>query len=136
MNCKAAFSVAALAAAAYVVSLGPGWSETVALPSHVDGGTGSDVPATANETGFDRPAASEPERQPPKAKPAPRCCPQRNRYKQVLTGPLARQPLCSGQHPTGLRTLTKRPRLASHIAEEARQESTIPTGPALAQHQE
>ena len=59
MNCKAAFSAAALVAAAYAVTLGAGWSETITIPSHVDGGTGSDVPATVNEAGFDRPATSD-----------------------------------------------------------------------------
>ena len=71
----------------------------------------------------DRPAASEPERQPPEVRPAPRCFPQRNRYKQVLKGPRARQPLCSGQHPPGLRTL-----LASRSVEGAWKENTVPTG--------
>ena len=59
MNCKAAFSAAALAAAAYAVTLGAGWSETIAIPSQIDGGKGSDVPATVNEAGFDRPATSD-----------------------------------------------------------------------------
>ena len=71
----------------------------------------------------DRPAASEPKRQPPKAKPAPRRFPQRNRYKQVLKGPRARQPLRSGQHPPGLRML-----LASRSVEGAWKENTVPTG--------
>jgi hypothetical protein len=71
----------------------------------------------------DRPAASEPERQPPKVKPAPRCFPQRNRYKKVLKGPRARQPLRSGQHPPDLRTL-----LASRNGEGAWEENTVPTG--------
>ena len=59
MNCKAAFSAAALVAAAYAVTLGTVWSETVAIPSQVDGGQGSDVPATVNEAGFGRPATSD-----------------------------------------------------------------------------
>ena len=59
MNCKAAFSAAALGAAAYAVTLGASWSETIAIPSQVDGGKGSDVPATVNEAGFDRPATSD-----------------------------------------------------------------------------
>jgi hypothetical protein len=59
MNCKAAFSAAALVAAAYAVTPGAGWSETVTIPSQVDGGKGSDVPATVNEAGFDRPATSD-----------------------------------------------------------------------------
>ena len=59
MNCKAAFSAAALVAAAYAVTLGTVWSETVAIPSQVDGGQGSDVPATVNEAGLDRPATSD-----------------------------------------------------------------------------
>ena len=47
------------------------------------------------------------------AKPAapqrdPRQCPQRNRYKRQLRGPQARQPLHSGQHPPGLRSLAPR----------------------------
>jgi hypothetical protein len=58
MNCKAAFSAAALVAAAYAVTLGAGWSETITIPSHADGGKGSDVPATVNSAGFDRPATS------------------------------------------------------------------------------
>jgi hypothetical protein len=66
----------------------------------------------------------------------PRKCPQRNRCKRVLKGPRARKPRHSGQHPPGLGTLSKRPRLASRIAEEARHESTVTTGPALVQHQE
>ena len=48
----------------------------------------------------------------------PRKCPQRNRYKQVLEGSRARQPLHSGQHPPGLRTL-----LASRSGERAWQEN-------------
>ena len=52
-------SAAALVAAAYAVTLGASWSETIAIPSHVDGGTGSDVPATVNEAGFDRPTTSD-----------------------------------------------------------------------------
>ena len=56
MNCKAAFSAAALIAAAYVVTLGASWSETIAIPSQIDGGKGSDVPATVNEAG---PATSD-----------------------------------------------------------------------------
>ena len=59
MNCKAAFSAVALVAAAYAVTLGASWSETITVPSQVDGGTVSDVPATANEAGFDRPATSD-----------------------------------------------------------------------------
>ena len=59
MNCKAAFSAAAVVAAAYAVTLGTVWSETVAIPSQVDGGQGSDVPATVNEAGLDRPATSD-----------------------------------------------------------------------------
>ena len=59
MNCKAAFSAAALGAAAYAVTLGASWSETIAIPSQVDGGKASGVPATVNETGFDRPATSD-----------------------------------------------------------------------------
>ena len=59
MNWKAAFSAASLVAAAYAVTPGAGWSETIAIPSHVDGGTGSDVPPTVNDAGFDRPATSE-----------------------------------------------------------------------------
>jgi hypothetical protein len=59
MNCKAVFSAAALVAAAYAVTLGASWSETIAIPSQVDGGKGSDVPATVNEAGFDRRATSD-----------------------------------------------------------------------------
>jgi hypothetical protein len=59
MNCKAAFSAAVLVASAYADTLGAGWSETIAIPSQVDGGKGSDVPATVNEPGFDRPATSD-----------------------------------------------------------------------------
>jgi hypothetical protein len=59
MNWKAAFSAAALVAAAYAVTLGAGRSETVTIPSQVDGGKGSDVPAAVNEAGFDRPATSD-----------------------------------------------------------------------------
>jgi hypothetical protein len=59
MNCKAAFSAAALVAAAYAVTPGAGWSETVTIPSQVDGAKGSDVPATVNEASFDRPATSD-----------------------------------------------------------------------------
>ncbi len=59
MNCKAAFSAAALVAAAYAVTLSASWSETIAIPSQIDGGTGSNVPATVNEAGFDRPATSD-----------------------------------------------------------------------------
>jgi hypothetical protein len=60
------------------------------------------------------------------AKPAgprrgPRKCPQRNRYKGVLQGQRARQPLRSGEHPPGLRTL-----LASRSVEGAWQENTVP----------
>jgi hypothetical protein len=59
MNCKAAFSAVALVAAAYAVTLGASWSETITIPPQVDGGTVSDVPATVNEAGFDRPATSD-----------------------------------------------------------------------------
>jgi hypothetical protein len=59
MNCKAAFSAAALVAAAYAVTLGASWPETITLPSQVDGGKGSDVPARVNGAGFDRPATSD-----------------------------------------------------------------------------
>jgi hypothetical protein len=59
MNCKAAFSAAALSAAAYAVTLGASWSETIAIPSQIDGGKGSHVPATVDEAGFDRPATSD-----------------------------------------------------------------------------
>lgn len=59
MNCKAVLSAAALVAAAYAVTPGASWSETIAIPSHVDGGTGSDVPAMVNEAGFDRPPSSD-----------------------------------------------------------------------------
>jgi hypothetical protein len=59
MNCKAAFSAAAPSAAAYAVTLGTSWSETIAIPSQVEGGKGSDVPVTVNEAGFDRPATSD-----------------------------------------------------------------------------
>jgi hypothetical protein len=59
MNGKAAFSAVALGAAAYAVTLGASWSETVAIPSQVDGGQGSDVPSTINATGFDRPATRD-----------------------------------------------------------------------------
>ena len=59
MNCKAAFPAAALVAAAYAVTLGASWSETIAIPSQADGGKGSDVSATVNEAGFDRPATSD-----------------------------------------------------------------------------
>jgi hypothetical protein len=59
MNCKAAFSAAALSAGAYAVTLGTSWSETIAIPSQVEGGKGSDVPVTVNEAGFDRPATSD-----------------------------------------------------------------------------
>ena len=51
----------------------------------------------------------------------PRRCPQRARYKRVLQGPRARQPLRSGQHPPGLRTL-----LASRSGEGAWEEDTVP----------
>lgn len=59
MNCKAAFSAAALVAAAYAVTTGVSWSETIAIPSRVDGGMASGVPAAVNEAGFDRPATSD-----------------------------------------------------------------------------
>jgi hypothetical protein len=59
MNCKAVFSAAALGAVAYAAAPGASWSETIAIPSQVDGGKASDVPATVNEAGFDRPAASD-----------------------------------------------------------------------------
>jgi hypothetical protein len=59
MNCKAAVAAAALIAAAYAVTLGASWSETISIPSHVDGGTASEVPATVNEAGLDRPATSD-----------------------------------------------------------------------------
>src|ERR1700690_486734 len=58
MTCKAAFSAAGVVAAAYAVTLGTVWSETVAISSQVDGGQGSDVPATVNEAGLDPPATS------------------------------------------------------------------------------
>lgn len=35
----------------------------------------------------------------------PRLCPQRTAQKRQLNGSRARRPLCSGQHPPGLRTL-------------------------------
>jgi hypothetical protein len=59
MNCKAVFSAAALGAAAYAVTLGAGWSETIAIPSQVEAGKGSDVPVMVNGAGFDRPATSD-----------------------------------------------------------------------------
>ena len=59
MNCKAAFSAAALVAAAYAVTLGASWSETITIPSQVGGGMEFDVPATANEAGLVRPATSD-----------------------------------------------------------------------------
>ena len=59
MNCKAAIAAAALVVAVYAVTPGASWSDTITIPSHVDGGTGSDVSATVNEAGFDRPATSE-----------------------------------------------------------------------------
>ena len=59
MNCKAVFSAAALGAVAYAATPGASWSETIAIPSQVDGGKGSDVPAKVNEAGFDRPATSD-----------------------------------------------------------------------------
>jgi hypothetical protein len=59
MNCKAVFSAAALGAVAYAATPGASWSETIAIPSQVEGGKRSDVPATVNEVGFDRPAASD-----------------------------------------------------------------------------
>jgi hypothetical protein len=59
MNCKAAFSAAALVAAAYAVNLGTSWSETVTIPSHVGGGAASDIPATVNEARLDRTATSD-----------------------------------------------------------------------------
>ena len=55
MKCKAAFSAAAMVAAAYAVTPGASWSETIAIPPQI----GGDVPATVNEAGFDRPAASD-----------------------------------------------------------------------------
>jgi hypothetical protein len=57
MNCKAAFSVVALVAAVYTVTLGASWSGTITIASDTDGGKGSDVPTTAN--GFDRPATGD-----------------------------------------------------------------------------
>ncbi len=59
MNCKAAFSAAVLATAAYAVTLSASWPETIAIPSQVDGAKASGVPATVNEAGFDRPATSD-----------------------------------------------------------------------------
>jgi hypothetical protein len=59
MNCKAAIAAAALVVAAYAVTPGASWSDTITIPSHVDGEKGSDVSATVNEAGFDRPATSE-----------------------------------------------------------------------------
>jgi hypothetical protein len=59
MNCKAVFLAAVLSAAAYAVTLGASWSETVAIPSQVDGGQRSDIPSTVNATGFDHPATSD-----------------------------------------------------------------------------
>jgi hypothetical protein len=59
MNCKAAFSAAALVAVAYTVPLGASWSETITIPSQVDGGKESDVATTVNGPGFDRPATSD-----------------------------------------------------------------------------
>jgi hypothetical protein len=59
MNCKAAFSAAVLVAAAYAVTLGASWSETITIPSLADGAKGSDAPATVNEAGFDRPATND-----------------------------------------------------------------------------
>jgi hypothetical protein len=59
MNCKAAFSAAVLSAAAYAVTIGASWSETIAIPSQVEGAKRSDVPATVNGAGFDRPATSD-----------------------------------------------------------------------------
>ena len=50
MNRKAAIAGAALAAVAYAIPHGASRSEIITLPSHVDGGTGSDV------GGFDPPA--------------------------------------------------------------------------------
>ena len=58
MNCKTALSAAALVAAAFAVTPGASWSETISIPSYVDGGTGSTVPAAVNDAGFDRPATS------------------------------------------------------------------------------
>jgi hypothetical protein len=55
MKCKAAFSAAAMVAAAYAVTPGASWSETIAIPPQI----GGDVPATVNEAGFDRPATSD-----------------------------------------------------------------------------
>ncbi len=57
MNCKAA--IAALAVVAYAAPVGTSWSETVIIAWHADGGTGSDVPATVNEAGLDRPATGD-----------------------------------------------------------------------------
>ena len=59
MNCKAVFLAAVLSAAAYAVTLGASWSETVAIPSQVDGGQRSDIPSTVNATGFDHPATND-----------------------------------------------------------------------------
>jgi hypothetical protein len=59
MNCKAAFSAAALVAAAYAVNPGASWSETITILSHVDPGKGSDAPAAVDEAGFDRHTASD-----------------------------------------------------------------------------
>ena len=59
MNCKPAIAGVALVAAAYAAALGASRSETITIPWHADGGKGSDVPATVNEAGFDRPATSD-----------------------------------------------------------------------------
>jgi hypothetical protein len=78
MNCKAAIAGAALAAGAYAGPAGPGWSETIKIASHVDGGcclnsSGSDpehdpgptgkalsgVSVTVDDAGVDRLATSD-----------------------------------------------------------------------------
>ncbi len=55
MNCKAAFSAAALVAAAYAVTPGASWSETIAIPPQI----GGDVLAMVNGAAFARPATSD-----------------------------------------------------------------------------
>jgi hypothetical protein len=55
MNRKAAFAAAALAAAAYAVAPGASWSETIAIPSQIEG----DVLGMVNGVGFNRPATSD-----------------------------------------------------------------------------